>query len=47
MYHCLIMHVYQSPGDIFELSGGVVNDGHGSQWDKHLQARIDSHSYAP
>ena len=26
MYHCLTMHIYQPPSDIFELSGYIISD---------------------
>ena len=48
MYHHLTMHIYQSPGDIFELPGVIplVRDVVNSR-KKILQAQTDSRPYVP
>ena len=33
VYHCLTMYIYQTPGDVFELSEGIVSDGRGHRYE--------------
>jgi len=47
VYHCLTVHMNQTPGDVFELVGEYVSGWRDKQRSKNLQAQTDSHPDAP